>query len=44
MFNVEDSVMRILTIEQTRGFTLAQGEDEMFTVAKGGAGLQVSRG
>ena len=53
LFNVEGLILgkretnnrkRILTIEQTRGFTLAQGEDEMFIAAKGGAGLQRSWG
>ena len=29
----------ILNIEQSRGFALAQGEDEMFTAAEGGAGV-----
>jgi len=33
-----------LTIEQTRGFNLAQVEDEMFIAAKGGARLRCSRG
>jgi hypothetical protein len=30
-----------LNIEQTRGFTLAQGEDEMFIAAKCGTRLQM---
>ena len=29
----------VLNIEQSKGFTLAQGEDELFKAAEGGAGV-----
>ena len=44
LFTVECHLDVTLTIEQTRGFNLAQVEDEMFIAAKGGTRLQRSRG
>jgi hypothetical protein len=44
LFIVEGHPMMTINNEQTRGFNLAQVEDEMFIAAKGGARLQRSRG